>query len=154
MTDQTALSTSTTGLERVLAGAAHGSVLLGVPFLVPILTLIFASLIQPSAYVKNQSLQAIAFHFVVAFIFGALLAIAAAFGLFAFIGGAFSAVMANPGSPDLSGLVLPANLGIALLVLCVGFLFLAWASIIALVATVRGFQGRYYRYPIVGGLFN
>jgi hypothetical protein len=40
------------------------------------------------------------------------------------------------------------------LVLCVGFLFLAWASIIALVATVRGFQGRYYRYPIVGGLFN
>lgn len=144
---ETAVSAPVTTLEKVLAGCAHGSMLLGIPFLIPIGTLLFASFVQPSDYVKTQSVQAIAFHLLTGMIFAVLLIAAAGFGFFGLITAALAAQQAG------TDMVPPANWGIAVLLAIGAFLFLGWASIIALVATVRGFQGHPYRYPLVGRLF-
>lgn len=145
-TYESAVSVPVTTLEKVLAGCAHGSMLLGIPFLIPIGTLLFASFVQPSDYVKKQSVQAIAFHVLTSVIFAVILIAAAGFGFFGLISAALTAQQAG------TEMMLPANWGIAVLLAIGAFVFLGWASIIALVATVRGFQGKPYRYPFVGGL--
>lgn len=143
---QTALAMPTSTLDKVGAALAHGSVLLGVPFVLPLCTLLFAMFVQPSPYLKTQSIQALAFHFVVSLIVGVLLFIAGALGIFGLIAGILASGQAG------GELVLPANWGLALLVLLLSMLFLAWASIMALIATIKAFQGKPYRYPLVGGL--
>lgn len=152
---QTAIAAPPTTLEKVAAGAAHGSMLLGIPFVLPVGTLLFAMFVQPSPYVKHQSLQALVFHLVVSIVFGALLMGAAALGLLGFLMAAFSAVLSGDPEAVQTGLevALPANWGLAMLLILLAGLFLAWASLMSLIATIKGFQGKPYRYPLIGGLF-
>lgn len=140
-------SATLTTLEKVAAAAAHGSMLLGVPIVLPICTLLLAMFVQPSPYVKNQSLQALVFHFVVSFIFGALMLAAAAMGLFGLVAGALAADQAG------GEMVLPVNWGLALALALVAMLFLAGASLLSLIATIKALQGKPYSYPLIGGLF-
>jgi uncharacterized Tic20 family protein len=146
----TTVAAPLTTLEKVLAGCAHGSIILGIPFLIPFATLLFASFVSPSPYVKNQSLQAIAFHFLSSVIFGALLVVAGTLGLFGFFKALLTAASAGLETFDPTALTLP---GAGLALFFVALLFACWASIIGLVAAVRSFQGRPYRYPLIGGLF-
>lgn len=149
----TALTTPTTGFDKVLAGAAHGSMLLGIPFLLPIATLVWATAVQPSSYVKNQSLQALVFHAVTTFVGGALFVAAGLFGFFPLFLAIWAAVQTGA-DPNAAIESIPVNWAMMGLFIFLGAAFLVWSSLLALIATVRAFQGRPFRYPLIGQFFN
>ena len=134
------------GLERAAAAFSHGALLLGMPFVLPLAILVLFPLMQPSDYVKQQSLQALVFHLLVTLIAGGLFALALVFGLFGVLEAVFMA------SPDGQLSAMPANWWLALLSGVASVVVLLWGGVMALVATVMALRGQPYNLPLVGGL--
>lgn len=125
---QSSLPAPQTGLERLAAAASHASLVLAIPFLLPLLVLVlYPFLGPPSAYVREQSIQALLFHLLVTVVGGGLLGLGSILA---------STIIGIP-------LALPLWL--------VGGGFTLWGWVISLVATVKACQGVPYRMPIVGG---
>jgi uncharacterized Tic20 family protein len=82
------------GSERAAAAIAHAACFLGMPFVLPLAIWLLFPLVQPSAYVRQQAVQAMLFHLVtlvITTIFGTLVVV----GFFASLFGSLIAV----GSP-------------------------------------------------------
>lgn len=123
------LMTPANGMERIGAVLSHGSLLLMLPFFVPLAVLLIFPLIQPgSAYVRHQAIQATLFHLFALIAGGALWGATWALWALILIGWPFAIVMT-----------------------IVSSLFTIWTLWIALVATWKAFQGVPYRLPVVGG---
>ena len=116
-----------TGMERLMAGLAHGSAFFS-PILLPFLIWLIYFLLGGSFYVRHQAMQALLFHILVTLILTPVWAAVWALWALVLIGWPFAFA--------LSLLAAPVTL---------------WAIWVVLVATVRGFQGRDYRMPLVGG---
>lgn len=117
------------GPERLSVAACHGAILIGVPFVLPLaIWLLFPLMQPPSPYVRSQALQALMFHVFILLTSGVAGALAAAFWFLFLIGWPFAAFF---------GLI---SLGL-----------IVWGSWYSLIAMIRGFQGRPYRLPVVGG---
>lgn len=124
-----AVSTQVSGPERLAAAASHASLVLGIPFVIPLLVLFFYPMLQPSsAYVRAQALQSLMFHLFLAIVGGVLGALAAIFFHIILIGWPFAAACAL------------GALGV-----------IVWGSIVELIAMVKTFRGKPYRLPVVGG---
>lgn len=130
------------GFERAAGAISHGSLLLGLPVLVPLaIYLLYPVVLDRSEYVKQQALQSLVFHVIASAIAGALVVVAIMFGLFAIVGAAL-----NEGP-------LPSTWIWAFVALLAAMLVILWASILELVATVQALRGRPYSLPIVGAWF-
>ena len=116
--------------------------------ILPVVTLAIGTWVRPSSFVKRQSLQALIFHVATFIVFITVLVVAGGSGIIAFVRDALAASAADNVPPEL-----PPGLGTAFLIVFLDMLFLAWTSILGLIATVRTFQGRDYRYPLIGRLF-
>ena len=131
-----------TGLERAAGALSHGSLLLGIPVLVPLaIWALYPALVDRSEYVRQQALQSLVFHLITATIAGALIGLSIVLGLFAIVGAALSE---GP---------IPSTWVGALVAALAGMLVLLWASVLELVATVQALRGRPYSLPIVGRWF-
>jgi uncharacterized membrane protein len=117
-----------TGLERLGAALSQGSILLGAPFVMPILVLVlFPFVHKSSSYVRDQAIQALLFHVLVVVVGGALWGAAIVFWHIFLIGWPF-----------------------ALVITLLAGAFSLWAWVIALVATIQALRGNPYRLPVVG----
>jgi uncharacterized membrane protein len=117
------------GMERLAAAASHGAMILAAPFLLPLaIYILFPLLGGSSPYVRHQAVQAMLFHLF--FLFGTTVFGSVTMFLLhiLIIGWPFAAVT-----------------GLA------GGIFFIWGCVVMLIATVRAFQGRPYRMPVVGG---
>jgi uncharacterized Tic20 family protein len=119
------------GAERAASAVAHASIVLGFPFLGPIgVLLLYPLIVGPSAYVRQQAMQALLFHLFVSLVTGVLFAVAwFCFHILILIGWPIALV---------AGL---AGLGL-----------LIWGWVVELIATVKAFQGQPYALPVVGGV--
>lgn len=125
----TSLMAPASGPERLLAVVSHSAIFWG-PLLVPLAVLLLRPLITPdSYYVRHQSMQALLWHLFAWIIGGALWGVAWGLMIIPILGWIAGAL-----------LMIPAGL------------FTIWTLWIALVATIRGFQGRPYQLPIVGNI--
>jgi hypothetical protein len=159
-----------------MAATAHASAWLGFPLLIPAGTWLVAAIGGWSHYVRQQSIQVLAFQGAVAIAVAALLAIAALFGLvdlIAQVGGelarALGIIIAAPflliwailGDPKplmklASGgapAPWPLQWHIALALVAFAGLVLLGAAVLALVGTVATLMGRPFHYPIIGRAF-
>lgn len=126
--------------EQVAAVLCHGSLLLGVPVLLPLLvSLLYPRLRGPSPYVRQQALQSLVFHVAVSLVAGALLVLALVSGLFVVVQAALAVQS------------LPETWYVPFLLLFASAIVLLWASLVALVATVKVIQGKPYQLPLVKG---
>jgi uncharacterized Tic20 family protein len=131
------------GAERAAATACHGAVFLGMPFLLPFaIWLLFPLLGEPSTYVRHQAVQAMLFHVLVTVV-GSAFFVAV---VIAFFGSIAASALASTFTRWLH-MAWPVTFA----VLIAGGLFLAWATIIMLIATWKAAVGRPYRMPLVGG---
>lgn len=124
----TAAPAPETGLERLAAAASHASLVLAMPFLLPLLVLVLYPLLgPPSPYVREQSIQALLFHLLITVVGGGLL--------------------------GLGGLLASTIIGLPLALPCwlVGGGVTLWGWVISLIATIKACQGVPYRMPVVGG---
>lgn len=117
-----------TGFERLMAGLAHGGPFFSLPVVLPLLVWFVYYLARGSLYVRHQAMQALLFHLLAMLVLSPLWAAVVALWGIVLIGWPFALVLS----------------GVA------GCLSL-WAIWVVLVATVRGFQGRPHRMPLVGG---
>jgi len=118
------------GLERLAAASCHGAMLLMMPFMLPLAVFILYPLLGGSSpYVRHQAVQAMLFHLFFLFGTSVLGGVTAFLFHIVLIGWPFAAVT-----------------GLAAAV------FFLWGCVVMFIATVRAFQGRPYRMPIVGGL--
>lgn len=120
-------SREVTGFERLMAGLAHGSAFFS-PILLPFVVWLLYFLFNGSFYVRHQAMQALLFHLLASLILTPLWA--AIWALWALV------IIGWPFALALSIVAVPLSL---------------WAIWVVLVATLRGFQGRDYRMPLVGG---
>lgn len=131
-----------TGAERTAAAFAHAGAFLFMPFVLPLGIWAYFSVVQPSAYVRHQAVQAMLFHLlftVATSLFGTLLVI-----MF------FSSVIASVVAESITRwlyLAWPVTLGVG----AIAGLFTLWATIVMVVAVVKASQGQPYRMPLVGG---
>jgi uncharacterized membrane protein len=117
-----------TGAERIGAAASHGAFVFGLPFVLPLAIYFLFPLVQPqSAYVRHQALQAGLFHLFVFFMVSVLFGVAAVFAHIILIGWPFAAVF-----------------------FVLGGVYCVWAFVVMVMATLRAFQGRPYKMPVVG----
>lgn len=133
--------------DRLAGVVSHGSMLLAMPLVVPVIVFLAAPMFSNSTYVRATALQALFFQLLVTLVAGLLLGVAGAFFSAAFLAGAipllgllFGPIAAVLGWP------VAAALGLAGLVVAV------WGAWVELVATWKAFKGQPYRMPIVGGL--
>jgi hypothetical protein len=156
-----------------MAATAHASAWLGFPLLIPAGTWLVAALGGWSRYVRQQSVQVLAFQGAVAIAVAVLFAIAALFGLvdlLAEVGGelvrAIGIVIAAPflliwailgDAKPLMNLASgsapapwPWQWHIALALVALAGLVLLCAAVLALVGTVATLMGRPFHYPIIG----
>jgi uncharacterized Tic20 family protein len=159
------------GLERLTAAVAHSAPWWGFPLVLPALTWGVATLTRRSRYVRQQSLQALAFQAAVTAVLLVLLALAIPFGLFDVLVYAFAELMRLFGTIIAGGFAsidmlagdfrsmnevakfahpgpFPGNpivLG-ALAVVAAALLIAAIG--LSLVATVQALRGRPFHYPL------
>ncbi|MDB5101074.1 MAG: hypothetical protein JWM80_5495 [Cyanobacteria bacterium RYN_339] len=118
-----------TGIERLAAASCHGAMILALPFLLPLgIYILYPLLGGTSAYVRHQALQAMLFHL-----------------FFLFITTAFTSVTVFLLHIIILGWPFAAVTGLA------GGIFFLWGCVVMVIATLRAFQGRPYRMPLVGG---
>lgn len=110
-----------------MAGLAHGSAFFS-PMLLPFAIWLLYFLLGGSFYVRHQAMQALLFHLLATLILTPLWAAVWALWMLVVIGWPFALV--------LSLVAAPLSL---------------WVIWVVLVATLRSFQGREYRMPLVGG---
>lgn len=135
------------GSERAAAAIAHASFFLGMPFVLPLAIWLLFPIVQPSAYVRHQAVQAMLFHIVTLVltgVFGTLVVL----GVLASFFGSLIAV----GSPaDSVYQWLHASWPFTL-ALTAGFgLFWLWTLVIMVIAVVKAATGQPYRMPLTGG---
>jgi uncharacterized Tic20 family protein len=139
-----ASSPSLSGGSRLAACAAHASLAVGVPVIVP---LIVWALNAEAPFVRKHAGQALRFQL------GATIA-SVLLGVLAFatgLGQIVSASMALAAGGDPSSVTLPANWYVPYLALMAAMLVLAWASIVELVAAVQAMRGRPAKLPFTKG---
>jgi uncharacterized protein len=139
---------TTTQDERVLAALSHASALIPtMGILAPII--IWATQKDKSRFVYIQSLQAIAYHIamILCFVLGMGCYMLSFFGNFF---GLFASAATNstPGPVFFAGFLLPF--------VVFGLIFVGWFALIiyAIVAAVLTFQGRDFRYIIIGRIID
>jgi uncharacterized membrane protein len=117
-----------TGAERIAAAACHGAFVFALPFVLPLIIYFLFPIVQPqSVYVRHQALQAGLYHLFVFFIGTVLFGIGHVFLLIPILGWPFAAFF-----------------------YLLGAVFCVWAFVVMFIATMRAFQGRPYKMPLVG----
>jgi uncharacterized Tic20 family protein len=142
MNDSSTILTAQEQDERVLAALSHAAVLLPVTGIIaPIL--IWVTQKDKSSYVRFQALQAVAFHLLLIVIWllgwGAYMV-----GIFGAMG--FSILLDGSNGDAGPFFILP------ILLMCLLFLILIVFMVYGIVAAVMTFQGKPFRYLVIGGL--
>lgn len=133
--------------DRLAGVISHGSMLLAMPLVVPVIVFLISPMFSNARYVRGTALQALLFQLVITVVGGLLLGIAGAFFSGAFVMGAIPLLGLILGPiAALIGWPVATVLGLAGLVVAV------WGLWIELVATWKAFQGQAYRMPLVGGV--
>jgi uncharacterized membrane protein len=128
-TYDTDLMVPATGLERLAAASSHGAMLVALPFMLPFAIFVLYPLVGgSSAYVRHQAVQAMLFHLFFLLVTTALTGMTVFFMHILILGWPFAAVT-----------------GLA------DAVFFVWGCVVMFIATLRAFQGRTYRMPVVGG---
>lgn len=135
------------GADRLAGVVAHGSMLLGLPLVVPVIVFLASPLLTNARYVRGTALQALVFQLVITLVAGLLIGVASAAFSAAFLAGAIPllGLLLAPIAAVI-GWPVAAAMGLA------GLAVLVWGLWIELVATWKAFQGEPYRLPLVGGL--
>ena len=129
------------GIERFVAAACHGALVVGMPFILPFCVWLGTFVLPTTHYVRNQAMQALLFHaFFLLVSTGAIFGFHAA-GFAAILG--FFGVVFHP-------LLLAWPIALALAVGC--SLLLLWCVMVMFIATLRALQGQPYRVPVVGNM--
>lgn len=128
--------------ERLMAGLAHGSILLPMWGLI-LSGLIFVTQREKSEYVRQQAAQAVGWQtaLIVTFIAGMGCYMVTFFGI---IGGLILTEGAATGGPPPAFFL---GFGVMGLIMLAMFAFM----VIGIFGAVRAIQGRAFRYPLVGG---
>jgi uncharacterized membrane protein len=128
-TYDTDLMVPASGLERLAAASCHGAMVLALPFMLPLAVYVLYPLLGGSSpYVRHQAVQAMLFHLFFLFVTTVFTSVTVFFLHILILGWPFAAVT-----------------GLA------GGVFFVWGCVVMFIATVRAFQGRTYRMPVVGG---
>lgn len=134
--DSADLLAPASGLDRFAAAACHGALVFGLPFLLPLGIFFLYPLVSPSAYVRNQALQALLFHAFFLFVTTVTTYVLFATFLFGVLGFVFHPLL----------LSWPA----ALAVCVVGGALTLWCLVVMCIATFQALVGHPYRVPVVG----
>lgn len=133
--------------DRLAGVVSHGSMLLAMPLVVPVVVFLASPMFTNGRYVRGTALQALLFQLIVTLVGGLSLSVAGVFFSAAFITGAIPLLGLILGPiTALLGWPVAAALGL------LGFVVLVWGIWIELVATWKAFKGEPYRMPIVGAL--
>ena len=141
------LSGPGSGADRLAGVVSHGSMLIGLPLVVPVCVFLASPLFDNGRYVRGTALQALVFQLIITFVAGLLLGVAGAFFSAAFLAGAIP-ILGLIFAPIAAVLGWPVALAFGVL----GAAVAVWGIWIELVATWKAFNGEGYRLPIVGGL--
>jgi len=135
------------GAERAAAAIAHAAFFLGMPFVLPLAIWALFPIVQPSAYVRHQAVQAMIFHVVT-------LVITTIFGTFVVLGlfASFFGSLIAAGSPAHSILQwLHASWPITIAGTLAFGAFWLWTLVVMVIAVVKVASGQPYRMPLTGG---
>jgi hypothetical protein len=140
------------GVDKALAAAAHGGWLVGLPVVPAIISLVWGTLVRPSAFLRGHALQALIFH-VCCFV-GAVgvIVLAGAYLLGPYMPAVWSALLAGKTVASvLDGVPSPENMNMVMVVALLVYVGLTY--LLALLAVARVFEGRPDAYPLIGRFF-
>lgn len=133
--------------DRLAGVVSHGSMLLALPLVVPVIVFLASPMFTNGRYVRGTALQALLFQLIVTLVAGLALSVAGMFFSAAFLTGAIPLLGLLLGPiTALIGWPVAAALGL------LGLAVMLWGVWIELVATWKAFKGEPYRMPLVGGL--
>lgn len=133
--------------ERAAAAIAHAGLFLGMPFILPLAIWALYPIVQPSAYVRHQAVQAMLFHLVTLVISSIFVTIV----VLAFFGSVFGSMIAAGSAAGSLLQWLHASWPVTIALL-VGFgAFSLWTLVIMVIAVVKAASGQAYRMPLTGG---